>query len=110
MSDRAAAPAGSFAAGSRRGVRPDSETLPPGSIRRLRYDPGDGSRAVEGTRAPGRSLEHIHLGWALAGMVLRLPRVWQFLQLVTDGGGPGPWEPAGPILRPRPPLRLLDLP
>ena len=67
-----------------------AETLPAGSIRRLRYDPADGTSAVEGTRALGRALEHLHLGWALAGMTIRLPVVWRCIQLVMDASGFGP--------------------
>lgn len=67
-----------------------AETLPAGSIRRLRYDPADGTLAVEGTRALGRALEHLHLGWALAGMTIRLPVVWRCIQLVMDASGFGP--------------------
>ena len=68
----------------------DAESLPEGSIRRVRYDVGDGSEAVEGVRALGRALEHIHLAWALAGAALRIPGVWQAVQLVMDASGLGP--------------------
>lgn len=67
-----------------------AESLPQGSISRMRYDPGDGSQRVEGIRAFGRSLEHIHLGWAFAGMTMRLPLLWQTIQLVMDASGLGP--------------------
>jgi protein-S-isoprenylcysteine O-methyltransferase Ste14 len=67
-----------------------AEELPPGSIRRMRYDPGDGSGAVEGVRAMGRALEHLHFGWALSGAALRLPFVWQGVQLLMDASGFGP--------------------
>jgi len=68
----------------------DAETLPAGSIRRMRYDPADGSDTVEGVRAMGRALEHIHFGWAFCGAVLRLPGVWQIVQLFMDAAGLGP--------------------
>ena len=68
----------------------DAETLPPDSIRRVRYNPGDGSEAVEGVRAIGRALEHLHLGWALLGMSLRLPVLWRIIQLLMDATGLGP--------------------
>ena len=68
----------------------EAEELPQGSIRRLRYEPGDGSGAVEGVRALGRALEHLHLGWALSGAALRLPVVWQGTQLLMDASGLGP--------------------
>jgi protein-S-isoprenylcysteine O-methyltransferase Ste14 len=68
----------------------DAETLGWGSIRRIRYEPGDGSGAVDGVRALGRALEHIHFGWALCGAALRLPVVWWGVQVVMDAGGLGP--------------------
>lgn len=68
----------------------DAETLAAGSIRRMRYEAGDGSGAVDGVRAMGRALKHLHLGWALAGAALRLPVVWQGVQLVMDASGLGP--------------------
>jgi protein-S-isoprenylcysteine O-methyltransferase Ste14 len=68
----------------------DAENLPSGSVRRLRYDPGDGCEAVEGVRAFGRALEHLHLGWTMVGIALRLPLVWQFVQMVMDASGLGP--------------------
>jgi hypothetical protein len=68
----------------------DAETLPAGSIRRVRYDPADGGEMVDGVRAIGRALEHLHLGWALLGMWLRLPLLWRVIQLLTDASGLGP--------------------
>jgi protein-S-isoprenylcysteine O-methyltransferase Ste14 len=68
----------------------DAEELPKGSIRRMRYEPGDGSSSVEGVRALGRTLEHLHLGWALLGAALRLPILWQAVQLFMDASGLGP--------------------
>jgi protein-S-isoprenylcysteine O-methyltransferase Ste14 len=67
-----------------------AETLAPGSIRRMRYDPGDGTGTVEGVRALGRALEHLNLAWAVAGLALRLPLVWQFVQVMMDAAGLGP--------------------
>jgi protein-S-isoprenylcysteine O-methyltransferase Ste14 len=72
----------------------DAESLPSGSIRRMRYDPGDGVDAVDGVRAMGRALEHLNLGWAFAGAALRLPGVWQGVQLLMDASGLGPREVA----------------
>jgi hypothetical protein len=72
----------------------DACRLPYGSIRRMRYDPADNTPPVEGIRALGRALEHLHLGWALAGAALRLPGICQFLQLLIDASGFGP-RPAG---------------
>jgi protein-S-isoprenylcysteine O-methyltransferase Ste14 len=78
-----------------------AELLPHGSIRRMRYQPGDGSPSVEGVRALGRALEHLHLGWAIAGIALRLPGVWQFVQLIMDASGFGPRVPGTRPLCPR---------
>lgn len=66
-----------------------AEALPI-SIERITYDPNDGSPVVNGIRAVGRALEHLNLAWALAGIVLRLPGVWQLVQLLMDVSGFGP--------------------
>lgn len=68
----------------------DAETLPAGSIRRMRYDPRDGSASVDGVRAMGRALEHLNFGWAFAGALLRMPLMWQSVQLLMDSSGLGP--------------------
>ncbi|SNS39671.1 Phospholipid methyltransferase [Granulicella rosea] len=68
----------------------DAEELPQGSIRRIRYQPRDGSAPVEGVRAVARALEHLHVGWAFAGAALRLPLLWRAVQLVMDASGFGP--------------------
>ena len=68
----------------------NAEELAAGSIMRMRYEPADGLASEEGVRALGRALEHLHLGWALVGIVLRLPGLWQFAQLVGDASGLGP--------------------
>jgi len=67
-----------------------AETYAPGALRRITYEPGDGTRAVSGVEAVARALEHIHLGWALLGWVLRLPVVHEFAQLVVDASGGAP--------------------
>jgi protein-S-isoprenylcysteine O-methyltransferase Ste14 len=68
----------------------DAETLPKGSIRRLRYDPADGTRPVEGLVAFAHALEHLNLAWAYCGLTLRLPVVHQAFQLLMDASGLGP--------------------
>jgi protein-S-isoprenylcysteine O-methyltransferase Ste14 len=68
----------------------EAETLPQDSIRRLRYDPADGTAPVEGIVAFARALEHLNLAWAYCGITLRLPGVHQALQLVMDASGFGP--------------------
>ena len=68
----------------------DAETLPSGTIRRMRYDPRDGSDGLDGVRAFCRALEHVHLIWAITGAALQLLIVWQAVQLVMDASGLGP--------------------
>jgi len=70
----------------------DAEMLSAGSIKRMRYDPQDGSDTTDGVRAMGRALEHLNLGWAICGTALRLPGVWQLVQLLMDASGLGPRE------------------
>ncbi|RGC68519.1 hypothetical protein C5N14_13445 [Micromonospora sp. MW-13] len=54
-----------------------------GVLRRAEYVGADGHRE-RGVSAVARALEHVHLGWALAGWTLRLPGVAWLAQLVTD--------------------------
>jgi hypothetical protein len=68
----------------------DAETLPAGSITRMRYTCSD--ETVEGVRAFARALEHLHLGWAFAGALLRLPILASLVQLLLDVSGYGPME------------------
>ncbi|MCB0928263.1 MAG: methyltransferase [Mycolicibacterium insubricum] len=58
-------------------------------LRRLRYVSAGGTVA-DGTRALGAALEHLNLGWAVAGWLLRTPGVGWFVQLVADAVGAGP--------------------
>jgi protein-S-isoprenylcysteine O-methyltransferase Ste14 len=67
-----------------------AETHPSRALRRITYEPGDGSRAAAGVEAIGRALEHVHLGWALVGFALRLPIVCPLVQLLADGSGAEP--------------------
>ena len=69
-----------------------AETHPSQALRRITYEPADGSRAASGIEAIARALEHIHLGWALIGFTLRLPIVLPIAQLVADASGAGPRE------------------
>jgi protein-S-isoprenylcysteine O-methyltransferase Ste14 len=77
----------------------DAETLPQGSIRRLRYDPADGTPPVEGIVAFARALEHLNLAWAYCGITLRLPVVHQTFQLLMDASGLGPRTLPGTCVR-----------
>lgn len=67
-----------------------AEDHPARDLERLTYDPGDGTREEDGTRALGRALEHLHLGWALLGFALRLPVLGTIAQVVADLSGAGP--------------------
>ncbi|RXH54798.1 methyltransferase family protein [Granulicella sibirica] len=71
----------------------DAESLPDHSIHRMRYETGGpqgDSATVDGVRAMAQALEHLNLPWALCGLTLRLPGVWQAIQLLTDASGLGP--------------------
>ena len=57
----------------------------------MRYVAQDGT-TVDGIRALGRVLEHLDLRWAFAGALLRLPGLWQVVQLLADTSGLGPRE------------------
>ncbi|HEV2755957.1 MAG TPA: methyltransferase [Actinomycetota bacterium] len=63
-------------------------------LRRVTYVAPSGKR-YRGVAAIARALEHIHLGWALAGWVLALPGFVHVAQLVSDVCGPGPQDVAG---------------
>jgi protein-S-isoprenylcysteine O-methyltransferase Ste14 len=67
-----------------------AETHPSGELRRITYEPADGSRAASGMEAIARALEHIHLGWAVVAFVIRLPLVCPLLQLLADASGAEP--------------------
>ena len=67
-----------------------AECHPTRELRRITYDPMDGSQVEEGVNAFARGLEHLDFGWAFVGAVLRLPGVSHFVQLLMDAGGLGP--------------------
>jgi protein-S-isoprenylcysteine O-methyltransferase Ste14 len=79
----------------------DAETLPEGSIDRLRYEPVDGTPSAEGIVAFARVLEHINFAWAYCGITLRLPILHQSFQLLMDASGLGPRFPTARLLRER---------
>jgi hypothetical protein len=60
------------------------------SLRRITYEPADGRRPASGVEAIARALEHIHLGWAVFGFLVRLPIVCQVAQLLADASGAEP--------------------
>ena len=60
------------------------------ALTRITYEAGDGTYAVSGVPAVARALEHVHLGWAFIGSVLRLPLVGPLAQLLVDASGGEP--------------------
>jgi protein-S-isoprenylcysteine O-methyltransferase Ste14 len=74
-------------------IAPAEDSVDPG-LRRVTYLPAEG-RPSRGVAAIARSLEHIHIGWAIAGWVLAMPLVSHFAQLVVDVFGPMPQRVAG---------------
>ena len=85
----------------------DAETLPEGSINRLRYDPDDGTPSAEGVVAFARVLEHLNFAWAYCGITLRLPILHQSVQLVMDASGLGPRTVRSREMRGGPAIRPL---
>ncbi len=67
-----------------------AEEHPTRALRRITYDPMDGSEPEEGVRAFARGLEHINLVWAYAGALLRLPGISTVIQIILDASGFGP--------------------
>jgi protein-S-isoprenylcysteine O-methyltransferase Ste14 len=66
-----------------------AETHPSRRLTRITYEAADGLSS-SGVDAIARALEHVHLGWALAGFLLRLPIVMPLVQLIVDASGGGP--------------------
>lgn len=64
-----------------------AEDHPTRRLTRMTYEPADGGPADEGIAAFARAIERIHFGWAWVGMLIRLPVVRPFLQLVVDASG-----------------------
>lgn len=67
-----------------------AEDHPARDLQRMTYDPMDGSDVDEGVGAFARALEHINIGWAFAGVCLRLPGIKHVVQFVLDASGLGP--------------------
>ena len=55
----------------------------PAPLHRARYEAADGYHA-DGVAAVARGLEHVNLGWAYLGWLLRLPGIGWLAQVVTD--------------------------
>lgn len=60
----------------------------PEELRRVRYE--SDSVVLQGTRAVGAALEHIGIGWAVVGWVMRAPGLGWLVQLLADAVGAGP--------------------
>ncbi len=58
----------------------------PGRLKRITYESGDGYSA-SGIVALAHSLEHLHLGWAIAAWTVRLPWICNCLQVLADACG-----------------------
>lgn len=64
-----------------------AERHPSRTLLRMTYEPAAGGPIDEGVAAFARALEHVNLGWAWIGMLIRLPIVRPFLQIVVDASG-----------------------
>ncbi|MBY4127867.1 hypothetical protein HQO83_05630 [Rhodococcus fascians] len=62
----------------------------PEALRRVRYESADGCVVADGTRAIGCALEHLTLGWAVLGWLMRAPILASVIALVTDACGGAP--------------------
>lgn len=60
----------------------------PGQLRRIRYEAG--GTVLAGTRAVGAALEHVSLGYAAVGWLIRTPGLSWLVQLLADAVGGGP--------------------
>jgi hypothetical protein len=67
-----------------------AENHPSQALRRVTYEPADDTASASGIAAIARALEHVHLGWALLGFLLRLPVVAPVAQLLVDASGAEP--------------------
>ena len=76
-----------------------AETHASGALRRITYEPADGSPASSGVAAVGRALEHVHIGWAMVGFTIRLPVVRSLLQLLVDASGAEPRLASDTLMR-----------
>lgn len=67
-----------------------ARSYPGAALERVTYDPGDGSVHQGGVAAVACALEHLSLGWALVGMLARIPVLVNVLQFLTDASGGEP--------------------
>lgn len=59
-------------------------------LTRIRFESADGSYHASGVAALARACEQVHLGWATAGFVARLPGIDRLFQVLVDGSGGEP--------------------
>jgi len=74
-------------------IAPAEDAEDPG-LRRVTYVSVE-SEPVRGVLGIAKALEHIHLGWAIAGWVLATPGISHLAQLLADLFGPSPHVVAG---------------
>lgn len=67
-----------------------AEQHPSRALMRITYEPADGAAPADGVGAIARALEHVHLGWAMIGFVLRMPIISTIAQLLADASGAEP--------------------
>jgi protein-S-isoprenylcysteine O-methyltransferase Ste14 len=67
-----------------------AERHPTRALMRITYEPADGGPPADGVGAIARALEHVHLGWAMIGFLLRMPIVSAIAQLLADVSGAEP--------------------
>lgn len=67
-----------------------AELHPSRDLKRITYDSRAGCADWEGVAAIARALEHLNLGWAMIGWLIRLPGIDRALQLLADASGAGP--------------------
>ena len=79
--------------GARQLVIVPAASHPSRALTRITYESADGSCRVAGIAALGRACEHLHLGWMVAGLPLRLPVLRPAIQLLVDASGGGPRAP-----------------
>jgi protein-S-isoprenylcysteine O-methyltransferase Ste14 len=67
-----------------------AELHPTRDLSRITYDSRDGGTDTEGVAAIARALEHLNLGWAMVGWLMRLPGINRVLQILADASGAEP--------------------
>jgi protein-S-isoprenylcysteine O-methyltransferase Ste14 len=73
-----------------------AESHPSRALTRITYETRDGYTA-SGVEAIARALEHLHLGWAAVGFMLRLPVIVTIAQTIVDASGGGPRQLSSPV-------------